>query len=151
MSITTIWKGKNEQTLGTSAWFMKNVKVIIFHLLNYTWPLIPKLQSKMKQKLAILFSCYMTVSHMTVTWHFCCRKKIPIQFFLMLFKYGEALIRFKFWQYWYLNTDVLKMYFFNVVDKENFSMAASDNIFWEKQYALFRKIFRKAYLRVNTK
>ena len=31
-----------------------NHKVIIFHLLNYSSPLIPKLHGKMKQKLALL-------------------------------------------------------------------------------------------------
>ena len=143
MSITTIWKGKNEQTLGTSAWFMKNVKVIIFHLLNYTWPLIPKLQGKTKQKLAILFSCYMTVSHMTVTWHFCYRKKIPIQFFLMLFKYGEALIRFKFWQYWYLNTDVLKMYFLTLLTKSTFRWLLLTIYFGKNNMSFFEKFSEK--------
>ena len=58
----------------------------------------------------------------------------------MLFEYGEALIRFKFWQYWYLNIDPLKMYFSRLLTIEHLSMAASDNILGEKQYVLFRKI-----------
>ena len=58
----------------------------------------------------------------------------------MLFEYGEALICFKFWQYWYLNIDALKMYFSRLLTIEHLSMAASDNILGEKQYALFRKI-----------
>ena len=57
MYITTIWEGQNYQTLQreTSTWFMTIIKVIILNLLNYTFPLIPKLHGKMKQKLALLW------------------------------------------------------------------------------------------------
>ena len=48
----------------------ENHKVIIFHLLNDIFPLIHKLYGKMKQKLAVLFLCCITVSRMTLTWHF---------------------------------------------------------------------------------
>ena len=67
----------------------------------------------------------------------------------MLFEYGEALIRFKFWQYWYLNIHTLKMYFSRLLTIGHISMAASDNILREKEFALFRKIL--ACIRVNTK
>ena len=58
----------------------------------------------------------------------------------MLFEYGEALIRFKFWQNLCLNIDVLKLYFSRLLTIEHLSTAASDKILEEKQYAFFRKI-----------
>ena len=55
----------------------------------------------------------------------------------MPFEYGQALIRFKCWQYRYLNID---LYFSRLFTIEHLSMAASDNILGEKQYVIFRKI-----------
>ena len=106
LHITSIWKGKNYQASqrGTSTWFMTNHKVIIFHLLNYTWPLIQKLHGKMKQKLAILFSCYMTVSRMILTWH--------------LWWMGVVESRYQFSSSWYLNIEYLNylnIYYKNLV------------------------------------
>ena len=49
-----------------------NHKAIIFHLPNYIFPLVQKLQGKMKLKLALLFSCNMTLSHRTLTYFCCC-------------------------------------------------------------------------------
>ena len=43
-----------------------NNKVIIFHLLNFISPLVPKLHDKIKQKLALLFSCNMIDSRVTL-------------------------------------------------------------------------------------
>ena len=67
----TIWEGQNYQTLqsGTSTWFMTIIKSLFFIYPACISPLVPKLHGKMKQKLA-LFSFYMTVSRMPLTWNF---------------------------------------------------------------------------------
>ena len=43
---------------------------LILHLLNYISSLITKRLGKMKQDLALFFSCCMTVSPLTLSWHF---------------------------------------------------------------------------------
>ena len=121
-----------------------NHKVIIFNLLNSIWPLIPKLQGKTKQRLAILFSCYMTVSHMTVTWHFCGRwvlQKVDINLVLLhAFWVRSSLDLFQMLTILILEYRRPWNVFFKLLTTDDLSMAASDNILREKQYVLYRKI-----------
>ena len=44
-----------------------NHKVFIFHLSNYISPFVPKPHAEMSKKLALLLSCFMTVSPMILS------------------------------------------------------------------------------------
>ena len=48
----------------------RNYQIIIFYLLNYSSPLIPKLHGKMKQKLALLWSRIITKNRVFALSHF---------------------------------------------------------------------------------
>ena len=99
----------------------------------------------------LLLLCYMTVSHMTLTWHFCggpFLQKVDINLLVLLEPFWvwspfsnigntgfgiQTSLNRTFQGFW---PQVQNSYFV-----KHLSMVASDNILWEKQYVLFRQIF----------
>ena len=120
-------------------------KVIIFHLINYVSPLIQKLHGKMKQKLALLLLCYMTVSCMTLTltllwWMVVVKGRCQFSsswcFLSMVTPWFVSNVE-------YLNIEVLKTYFSRFLTtsaEQLFHRALFDDILGRKQCAPFRKM-----------
>ena len=89
----------------------------------------------------LLLICHTTVSRMTLTWHLCggwVLQKVDISLlillFLRLFEYDHPLVCLKYWQYWYLNIDVLKTYcsrFLATSVEHLFRRAPFDDCLWQ--------------------